>query len=220
MDLSRRDFIKMFGVSVASLLLTRCKWLGQTTPTPTTPREILRACWLGFDELAQSLREAGDAYEDNTLHSQMIFDHRQALDELVAKAEITEPVADLVQEAYSDAVYHVRRSNIPVTCYEPAIVDYQPASASTLVHQADILREYAAGGTLDPDTLVIAQAALEHDMAYIALSNTETDDLVQQIMDKCQDDWACIPEFEALPLEPSADAKAAAQFIIALLTEA
>ena len=225
-DVSRRDFIKLFGVSIASLLLTRCKafpWAAPTpthTPTPTpTPRAMLRSCWMRFDELAQAIRDAGEAYEELNLDSQLISEHLDALNELVAVGELSQPVADLVREAYHEAIYHVYYSNIPVTCYEPLPVDYQMNSASILVRQAEILREYAEAGTLDPDTLAIAQAALEHDMAYIALSRTETDDLVQQIMDECQDDWECIPDFEELPMEPSADAKAAAQFIIELLTE-
>jgi hypothetical protein len=180
---------------------------------------MLRACWTGFAELARVIREAGEAYEEIELENQMLADHRHALDELVAGGEITEAVAALVHEAYNAAINHIWYSNIPVTCYEPVMVDYEPTSATILVQQAELLSGYAQQGEIDPETLAMAQAALEHDMAYIALTHAETDELVQQIMDECQDDWACIPEFEELPMEPSADAKAAAQFIIQLLTE-
>jgi hypothetical protein len=60
MDVSRRDFMKLVGVTVASLSLTNCRMIPVTcyaplppSPYPTEPvtaRERLRACWLRFGE--------------------------------------------------------------------------------------------------------------------------------------------------------------------------
>ncbi len=132
MDISRRDFLKIFGISVASVMLTRCKPL-LSTPTPTcyaplppstvTPaatsvRERLRQCWFSFDDLATATMESDTT--ENNYGTQLAADHRAALDEMVARGELTAPVADLVQEAYEAALSHVWRSNALITCYEPA----------------------------------------------------------------------------------------------------
>jgi hypothetical protein len=237
MSTSRRDFMKLFGVSLASLLLTRCQWrlpIPATCYAPMVPdftptsdidhldaRGRLRLCWLRFGELAEKTRnglnQGSDSWEDK-LGRQMIADHRAALDELVASGDITPAVADLVQEAYSAAVYHVWRSNVPITCYEPMVVDYAPASASSLVQQSGILGQVAAQGTVDPQTLAKAQAALEHDMAYYALSQEDVQALYQRLMKAYQDSGQSIPSFEAVELEMTPDARSAAQFILDVLS--
>ncbi len=234
MSISRRDFIKLFGISVASLMMTRCR-IGPPIATcyapmpptdlpptpPTTARERLRWCWQRFGELAQATRDQasqGEGSGEDTLGQQMVADHRAALDELVASGEIIPTVADLVQEAYGAAVHHVWRSNAPITCYEPMIVDYAPASAGALIQQAEILNGIATQGTIDPQTLATAQAALEHDLAYYALSDADLQALYNRVLAEYQSNGQPIPSFDALQLEISPDARAAAQFIIDLLT--
>lgn len=232
MSLKRRDFMKLFGVSVASLLLTRCRGIFAETPTcyapfppPTvtppiasssTARDRLRFSWLRFGELAQTTLSAGDT--ENTLGQQMIVDHRSALDELVTAGELSPAVADLVQESYAAAVYHVWRSNAPITCYEPVFVDYSPASAGILVRQSEILGQLAGQGTIDPETLAKAQAALEHDMAFYDLSDADVQALYDRLIQESQNAGQSVPTFESLQLELSPDARAAAQFILDLLT--
>jgi hypothetical protein len=228
MNLSRRDFLKLFGVSIASLMLTRCKVSLTPTPTcyaplpptPVTPaassvRERLRQCWFRFDEVARETIENSDT--ENPLGSQLSADHRAALDELVARGEITASVADLVQEAYDAALYHVWRSNAPITCYEPMMVDYKPTSAQILVNQSAALEQVAAQGTIDPATLDTARAALEQDMAFYALTEEEVQALYQRLYEEHKTDYD-FPEFNALPLDLTPDARAAAQFILDLLT--
>jgi len=230
MNLSRRDFLKLFGVSVASLMLTRCKVSLPFTPTPTcyaplpptavTPaaasvRERLRQCWFSFDDVARDARE--NQSTEATLGQQLTVEHRAALDELVARGEISASVADLVQEAYDAALYHVWRSNAPVTCYEAVMVDYAPTSAQILVNQSEALEQIAAQGTIDPSTLETARAALEHDMAFYALTEKEVQALYDRLYQEHADDYD-FPAFEALPLDLTPDVRAAAQFILDLLT--
>jgi hypothetical protein len=232
MSLTRRDFMKLFGVSVASLLLTRCRGNATATLTPemtcyepvavteipillSSAREHLRSCWLRFGELAQTT--LADEDMENTLGKQMIQDHRNALDELVAAGDISAPVADLVQEAYVGAVNHVWRSNIPVTCYAPTVVDYLPVSAGILVKQSEILGQLAGQGRIDSETLAQAQAALEHDMAFYALSDEEVQVLYDRILKENQEAGQPVPSFEALQLELSPEAREAAQYILDLL---
>jgi hypothetical protein len=231
MSISRRDFMKLFGISAASLLLARCRPADHLLPAaePTcyvmteaateTPdpaslpvRERLRLGWLRFGELA------GSATQDteNALGNQMIADHRAALDELVDTGEISAPVADLIQEAYSAAVFHVWRSNTNITCYRMGFT-YAPTSADTLVRQADALEGVAAGGEVDPDTLATIRAALEHDLAFYALTDEEVDAMYERLRKESQNGGKSIPDFDELDLELTPDVKAAAQFIIDLL---
>jgi hypothetical protein len=236
MSISRREFIQLFGVTVATMLVTRCKRLVPATPVVTCYAPIaptleptaisqpllaldrLRVCWMSFGVLAQvTVEAAGSGSSEVPYRFGLVSDHRQALDELVAAGELSASVADLVQEAYEAAVYHVWRSNAPITCYEPAFVDYAPASAQVLVDQSQVLRQLAEGGNIDPATLAKARSALDHDMAYYALSDTDVQTLYSQLAELYQ--GQSIPAFENVPLDSTPDAQAAAQFIIDLLTQ-
>jgi len=230
MPIHRRDFMKLFGVSLASLYLTRC--VPPITPMPTcyeptmapvvtppmtgaTSRDRLRLYWLRFDELAQ--RSPEDT--ENSLGQEWIAGHRLALNELIANGELALPAADLVQEAYEAAVYHVWRSNAPITCYEAVMLDYAPSSAGVLVEQSQVLDQIAAEGTIDPATLAKAQAALEHDLSFYALSEAEVQTLYDQLLKDSQETGQPIPSFEALSLELTPEAREATQFIVDLLTD-
>jgi hypothetical protein len=253
MSVSRRDFMKLVGVSVASLTLTHCRIPLPVTcyapmppsPSPTVPataRERLRLCWLSFDELAQATIEEANqgatmevepipetviegvqptgvpkTSTENTFGQQLVARHRLALDELIDAGELTPAVAGLVQEAYEAAVYHVWRSNVPITCYAPVIVDYAPVSADVLVRQSEVLSGLVTQGNIDPQTLINAQTALEHDMAYYALTDDEIDGLYDRITDEWQNQQQAVPTFENVSLEVTPDAKAAARFIISML---
>jgi hypothetical protein len=229
MSISRRDFMKLFGIGVASILMTRCRSLFVTcyTPTPApypaegnTPRDRLRKCWLSFGDLAQRTRDlaSGGSTED-TFGTQLAADHRIALDELVASGELTAPVSDLIHEAYMAALYHVWRSNSLLACYTPTVyVNYAPASANVLVEQSEILSELSEQSVVEPATLAKAQTALEHDMAYYGLNDADMKTLLDQIT-AIQQQGQQVPAFDELPIEVTPDAKAAAEFIIELLTE-
>ena len=213
MALTRRDFVKLFGVGLASLLVTRCQ---AVLPPAVSARDRLRGLWLNFVKLEKETL-AGRNDED-VLGQRMISDHRAELDEVVAAGEVSAPAAELVQEAYQAAVYHVWRSNAPITCYEPMMVDYAPSGAGVLVKQAEVLRQLAAQGSIDPVAAARAQAALEHDLAFYQLTDDETQALYQRVLARSQDAGQPIPSFEALQLELTPDAREAAGFILDLLT--
>ncbi len=230
MPIRRRNFMKLLGVSVASLFLSRCRLqMAEPTPTcyapiaptethlPTTApstREHLRLYWLRFGELAENSRKD----TENKFGQELITGHRAILDELVASQEVSAPVADLVHEAYTAAVYHVWRSNAPITCYKPVMVNYAPTSAAILLEQSQVLNQIAESGTVDPTTLTKAQSALEHDMAFYALSDEEVQALYNQLIRDNQGTGQTIPSFETLSLELTPEAKEATEFIIDLLT--
>jgi hypothetical protein len=240
MPVPRRNFIKLFGISLGSLLLARCQRTATPEPTypitcyeptaapwptdPSTPESLpvrarLRLCWLRFSELAQNTSDGANTSIDgeNKLGKQMIAEHRMVLDELFAAGDITPAIADLVQEAYSAAIYHIWRSSALMTCYDLAFPDYTPASAENLVRQTEILNQVTAGSTIAPDTLAKARAALEHDLAFYALTDEDIRALYDQLVVEYGDPEDSMPTFEELELTLTADAKAAAQFLIDVL---
>ncbi len=270
--LTRREFMKTFGVGLASLILASCKPLAQEeagtktptplpivvacyeptavintpTPTPTDPGDIpvvscyaaipitpttsptltardqLRACWLSFNELAQKTlsgnNQGGSDSGSDPFGVQLLADHRRALDELVAAGELTPAVADLVQTAYGAAEYHVWRSNAPITCYEPMRVDYAPTSAAQLVQQSSILAEMAVKGEINPDTVAMAQKAIQHDLAFETLSRDDLYALYEKVVAESDQNKTAIPSFDQVELEVTADMEAAAKFIVELLS--
>jgi len=239
MPVPRRDFIKLFGISLGSLLLARCQRTATPTPavitcytivpptqTPGTPAptrlaalDRVRLCWLRFGELAEKTRDGTNTAENlgDPLGSQMISDHRSALDELVAAGGLSALVADLVQEAFAAAVFHVWRSNAAMTCYITADPAYAPAGADDLLRQAETLDQIAGGGTVTPETLAKVQAALEHDFAFYALTDEDVQALYARLLEEYSDPGETIPSFNELELTLTADARAAAQFLIDVL---
>lgn len=242
MPISRRGFISLFGVSVASLLLSRCKWpqLSRQDPTeiptaacyaPTQPpeleptptkflsaRERLRAGWLSFDRVAQKTVDASAHPGDDNgsaYRVELSTSHRSALDELVAEGTLSKVVADLIQEAYDAAIYHIWRSNVPITCYMTTGLAYTYESASILVRQSEILNQIAVNDKIDPETLVKARAALDHDLAFYSLSEAETQELYKQL----SAGGVGYPAFEDVDLAVTPEVKAAGEFIIGLLTQ-
>jgi hypothetical protein len=261
MPIPRRDFMKVFGISLGSLLLARCQVLEKIidnptcyvqvpltplgpSPTPTAPRITcyatagpmgtpttpagiaargrLRLCWLRFGELAQKTSAARNDWDedwaDNALGREMIEEHRRILDELLAAGEITAPVSDLIQEAYGAAVYHIWRSNAPMTCYIAVAPMYAPAGADNLVVQSEALTQVAEGGTVAPETLRKIRQALEHDLAFYALTDEEVQDLYKRLLSEYGDPGETLPAFEDVEVDPTPEVKAAAAFLMEVLT--
>jgi hypothetical protein len=138
------------------------------------------------------------------------------LSECVAAGELSEAVADQVQAAFDAAAYHVWRSNAPITCYEPMMVDYKPASSGQLAQQAALLATMSEKGGLDPEVVARAQAAIERDIAFLNLSSTETQLLYERLVQASREGQG-IPTFEELELEITPEAVQAAQFLVELL---
>jgi hypothetical protein len=241
MSISRRDFMKVFGTMVASIVLTRCNpSAGNPTPTPTyqwkpyptrTPmsyptvpastlsaRERLRNCWLGFDLLEVSAKATWASSKDidwsNPIGQQMMAEHHASVEELVASGELSRSVADLIQEAYDTAVYHVWRSNLMATCYFGSVRGLYPMRAEKLLDQLDVLEEIDASGAVVPETVERIRMAIEREMAYYGMTDEEEDTFHHKIFEA--NDYST--EFEDTMLELTPEAKTAAQFIIDLLT--
>ena len=210
---TRRDFIKSVGIAVASVVMARCIPLGGKDDSP---RARLRNCWLRLDWLAQQAK--GDYERGDKAREKLAADHRAALDDLVAAGEVDADVADKLNTAFGAAINHVLLSNAPLTCYEALIVDYTPASSDQLAQQADLLAEMAKSGDLDPATVAQAQAAIERDIAFLNLSDAETQALYDELIAAAGDTYD-FPSFDGLDLDIPSEAAEAARFLVELLLE-
>lgn len=233
MSPSRREFIKQFGIALASLLTTRCvspfvaTCYAPVVPTPTpialgqqthssslTPeQERLRACWLELDALAERTKKDSEA--GSTLKQSLIDKHRAALDDLMRLGELSEAAAGQVQLAFKEAAEHVWAVSAPVMCYKETILDYRPPSRQDMVARAELL---AGADDLDPDTVALAQTAIARDMAFLGLSSEETQALYDKITQGSAPGMP-YPRFEEVELEVPPEAVQAAQFLVELLLE-
>jgi hypothetical protein len=217
MNYTRREFICRTGIAIAALLATRCS--PATSSKSDTPRQRLREIWLRLDWLAQETRDNWDNdAQSQQARKQLISDHRAALDELTTAGDLDAAVAEQVQLAFSAAAYHVWRSNAPITCYEAMLVDYTPTSANQLVQQANLLADLAGKSDLDPGTVAQAQAVIQRDMAFLSLSQAETEALYDALYEAAGDGYD-FPSLEELDLEISPQAAEAARFLAQLLLE-
>jgi hypothetical protein len=213
MRITRREFIKLLGISMAWVAITQCARL---TGEGDTPRDRLRGLWIQLDALASKTKkdyEAGQKMRD-----QLGVDHLAALNDLVEAGELKKPVADQIQAAYEGALYHVWRSNAPITCYEPMQwPEYTPASSDQLAKKAEILAEMAKKGKIDQATVAQAQAAIERDIVFLAFSDEDTQAFYERLRQGAgETDY---PDFEGVDLEITPEAAEAAQYLVKLLLE-
>jgi len=211
MTSTRREFIQSMGIAAASLVLLRCSALSSQDSSPSGR---LRGAWLQLDWLA--LQSKDDWERGEKARQELAAQHRAALDELVDAGELSSEVADEVQAAFDAAAYHIYRSNAPITCYEPMIVDYAPVSSDQLTQQAELLTQMAEKGELDPATVSKARAALERDIAFLSLSPEERQALYDQLI-QAANQGAVVPAFDQLELEITPQAAEAARFLLELL---
>ena len=208
---TRRDFIKSVGIAIASLVMVRCIPFGDKD---NSPRGHLRNCWLRLDWLAQQAK--GDYERGDQAREELAADHRAALDDLVAAGEMDADVANELDTAFGAAINHVLLSNAPITCYEPVLVDYTPGSSDQLAQQAALLAEIARSGDLDPATMAQAQAAIERDIAFLNLSDAETQALYDELIAAAGDTYD-FPSLDELDLEVTPGAAETARFLVELL---
>ena len=121
MVVTRREFLKGVGVTMASLSMTGCSPGMGRDSSDDSPQGRLRSCWGRLDNLAETTKK--DYEKGEQLKAELAAGHRAALDDLVSSGELTALVSDQVQAAFDEALYHVWRANAPMTCYEPMIVE-------------------------------------------------------------------------------------------------
>lgn len=220
MNSARRAFLKSVGIGLASLVMAQCAGFGDgsdpTEPATLSPLDHLRKSWLGLGNLAEITSQ--DFEQGEQLMGNLLKDHRTALDELAANSELDAAVADQIQIAFSEAAYHMWRSNAPITCYEPMIVDYAPTSRGQLIQQTSLLATLADSGSFDENTIAQAQAALERDIAFLNFTDAETQTLYQRLGYAAGETFN-YPSFNELDLEISSAAIEAAKYLVRVMLE-
>ena len=78
MKITRREFIKFLGISMAWVAITQCARL---TGKEDTPRDHLREVWIQLDGLASKTKM--DYESGKMMRNQLGVDHQAALDDLV-----------------------------------------------------------------------------------------------------------------------------------------
>lgn len=220
MENTRREFMRNVGVVLASLFVSGC----QPTcyePMPLTPPastgqewDRLREQWLGLDQLA---RDAKDDKKGQQTLERLLADHRAALEQLAETGELDAAVAQDIQAAFEGAANHVWRANAPITCYEPSIYpQYRIQSADDLARQAQALAEMAQSGALDEGAVAQAQAAIERDVAFLAMSTDQEQALLDAVI-KAAGDTHNFPALAELELDISPESIEAARILVNLL---
>ncbi len=193
MPQDRRSFIRRFGVTLGSLIASgslpgcgkkkegessktgsQVKKQDEPSPTPRSPEwEQLRQCWLKLDDdNRKAERDLGSFFITEEAVKKERTASRRALDTLVAKGELKEPVAKHMQTALEEAANHIVRSM--ATCYIVLPIEHAPRN--DLLQQADVLRKIS--GDLDPATVAKAQTAIAQDVAFFEIFKTSPNDYV------------------------------------------
>jgi hypothetical protein len=128
-------------------------------------------------------------------------------------------VAQEMQAAFEGAAYHVWRANAPITCYEPILPpDYQIQGSSDLARQAKLLAEMAEQSTIEQATVAQAQAAIERDIAFLAMATDDQRVLTQAVRDAAGDTWD-FPNLIELDMDVHPQSVEAASILVELLLE-
>jgi hypothetical protein len=211
---TRREFIQHMGIAIASLVAANAACTPFSGDEDGFPRDRLRSCWHRFDWLAQQAQ--GDFERGDRARKDLAAEHRAALDELVAAGELEAEVADELEAAFDAAADHVLWSNAPITCYKPAMPDYAPTSAGQLVQQAELLEDLTDDATVDQEAVARAQAAIERNIAFLAMTDEEWQAMYDELAAAAGDTYD-FPDFDDLELEITPEAAQAARFLVELL---
>ena len=238
---TRRQFIRQFGIMLASLLASGCvPSCPDAVPASgdRSPRERLRSCWLGLEGLRGRDWGEWEGMQERLWQAtdQLLYDHQEALDDLVATDELSEGAAGQVQAAFKAVAWHVRDDVYRglITCYIPTITPplpttvsevaerqiriYASGSPARLLLQTDLLIEMAEDDDFDQETVARVQAAVERDIAILTLSSEERQVLLDELV-KAAGDCYSFPPFDDFDLEiPPEDAEAA-RFLVELFLE-
>lgn len=182
-------------------------------------RERLRSCWQRFGWLEELASDWDNSVRGEQARGELVAEHRAALDALVAAGELDADIADLMQEAFTWAAYHIWRANCGMTCYEPSVrPDYTPAGSDQLVRQAELLADLAGDDSVDQEAVARAQATIERDIAFLNLPDQKEQALYDELMDPSGTSYTYIP-FDQLELEITPEDAEAARFLVELLLQ-
>jgi hypothetical protein len=216
---SRREFMHALGVTLASVLITRCRPTCYTPVPPTPPSSEglwanMREIWYDLDRLA---RDARTADKGERTRDRLVARHRTALDQLVDREGLDPDVADDLQVAFEAASYHIWRANAPITCYLPSpYPEYRIYSSSDLARQADLLAEMAVRSDIDQATVDQTRSVIERDIAYLAMTSEDQQALIDAVVAAAGDSMD-YPGLYDLDLDAPPSVKEAARILVEVL---
>jgi hypothetical protein len=179
MRTTRRDFIKSFGISLATIIITRCvpfqseSDTHEVNPVPSntpkaasiSPEERIRECWLNLEVLAKKAREDGE--HAGEVRGELVNEHQAALLIMINSGDLDPNIAQEMQTAFEQASSHVEGINSNfVMCYE-SIETTSFFARDDLIQQADVLQELSAD--IDPSVLEEIQTTIAYDITYFDL---------------------------------------------------
>ena len=180
MKTSRRDFIKSLGISLATIMITRCApFHSETEPlevmaTPSDtpkatvfpPEERIRECWRNLDLLAREARKDGE--HSSKLWSTLVNEHQAALLIMVNSGDLDMKVAQQMQNVFKRAANHIEGIySTFVMCYESMETTLFFAR-DDLLQQAEVLQEFS--DDIDHVVLEEIRTAIAYDITYFELA--------------------------------------------------
>jgi hypothetical protein len=226
---TRRELIKLFGASMGALLAgtrlfdaTLC--LAQTsegtgfdlgTLTEHAAWQRLREYWLRLAEVAVLPAETQDWDAIDTELTERQTQHQAAVTELVAAGAMSARTGVLIQEAFSEAAFHLVRENGGMTCYEPLPVDHpeevRMRGRQELTTQLTLLREVASQVPIAPETVRMAWNAIERDVYTLDMASGVTQPSSERVRE-------LLGMYDQNDVETDPDSVEAARIILLLLT--
>jgi hypothetical protein len=191
------------------------------TPVPTgqivwtEAWQNLAAPWYSLDALAKA---AGDDKKGPEMLDRLIAEHQKAVQVLVNTGEIDAEVGADLQAAFEGAAYHVWRRNSNLTCYaavQPP--DYEFASRTGLTEQAKVLAEMSERSSIDEATVAKAEAAIERDITFLAMSTEDRQQLLETVRAAAGTSGQ-YPELSDVDMEVPESAVKAAHLLIQVLS--
>jgi len=219
----RRSFIKRFGVTLGSLIVSgslpgcgprkgkmETDRSSNTRPLSAPEWGQLRQCWLDLRDLDVPEILGNNIIEAMRQHTNvralardsLAKDHRAVLEALIEKGHLEEPIARQMQTAFEEAASQVISS--AGSCY--AFPPFERKVREDLMQRTVALNKTSAD--LDPATVAKAQAAIAQDLTFFATLNEGHYDY--SLLDK---------DFTARHLTASPEALEAARLLTRLLAE-
>ncbi|MBN1935545.1 MAG: twin-arginine translocation signal domain-containing protein [Anaerolineae bacterium] len=176
---SRRQVLKLVGITAASLVIGRTVWAGIES---ATPRGKLRWCWLRAAEIERKSQGKWISSQDLPEIEALYEDHSDALSALVKHEVISQQVADQIDAAFRTGLCRKMRDSplcqvdengqYPlVMCYFILKPPIWKQGLDALFKQSEILIKAGWVWPLDDELLAWARANVERDLMALTQSS-------------------------------------------------
>lgn len=187
---SRRQVLKLVGITAASLVIGRTVWAGIES---ATPRGKLRRCWLRAAEIERESQGKWISGQDLPEIEALFEEHSDALSALVKHEVVSQQVADQIDAAFRTGlcrnVYDSSFCQVDENGQYPFVMCYlilEPPiwkqGLDALLKQSEILIKAGWVWPLDDELLAWARANVERDLTVLTQSS-DVDQAAQFLLD-------------------------------------